>query len=68
MSTARPNPNRPQTLIELSSCVHCSRVVQRVIKVEGVLETRPWGHRETGLPDCDPADVAYRARCVRGKA
>lgn len=69
MSRAVPNPSRPQTLIELSTCDNCSRIIKRVVQVDGVIpDDRSWEHQGSGGEVCDPADVRDRARRIRGRA
>jgi hypothetical protein len=65
---ATPNPARQVTLVELTSCLTCSRIIERVTRDEyGRSEpyegagSYGWLHRESRAPECDERDVAARA-------
>lgn len=71
---ATPNPARAVTLVELSSCLTCSRVVERVVRNEYGRSTPcedggeyEWLHRESRALACEERDVARTERALAGR-
>jgi hypothetical protein len=67
--SATPDPDRPVTLVELTSCRTCSRILERVVRDEyGRSEpyegagSYGWQHRESRDVACDERDVARTRR------
>lgn len=70
---AAPDPKRTVTLVELTSCLTCSRIIERVVRNEYGRSTPyedggeyEWLHRHSRAIECDERDVTHTKRALAG--